>query len=118
MATTSHLPPLSEADSLAPGRYGMYRDSAGRTVIAHRPGAGGHVNVVVTSDHDGDAPTSGPAAAPWRSRMVPGTTPTLPRATDAPVAGQPNDRPAMSADRAALYALHAPASIASRRAAA
>ena len=34
MATTSPLPPLWEADSHAPGRDGMCRDSVGRTVRA------------------------------------------------------------------------------------
>ena len=57
-------------------------------------------------------PTAAPAAAPWRNRMVPGTAPAPVYANDAPLSDAPA-RPPMSADRAALYALHAPASIAS-----
>ena len=53
-------------------------------------------------------------AAPWRNRLVPGTAPTPVYADDAPLADTPA-RPPMSADRAALYALHAPASIARKR---
>ena len=55
-----------------------------------------------------------PPAAPWRTRMVPGTAPAPVYADDAPLAAVPA-RPPMSADRAALYALHAPASIARER---
>ena len=59
-------------------------------------------------------PTATPPAAPWRNRMVPGTAPAPVYANDAPLADVPV-RTQMSADRAALYALHAPASIARER---
>ena len=59
-------------------------------------------------------PTTTPAVAPWHNRMVPGTAPAPIYADDAPLAAVPVRTP-MSADRAALYALHAPASIARER---
>ena len=58
--------------------------------------------------------TTASAAAPWRNRMVPGAAPAPVYANDAPLADVP-ERPSMSADSAALYALHAPASIARER---
>ena len=56
--------------------------------------------------------------APWRNRMVPGTAPAPIYADDPPMYdGRRPVPPVTTADSAALAALHAPASIASRRAA-
>ena len=59
-----------------------------------------------------------PAAAPWRHRMAPGTAPAPIYADDPPLFdGWRAAPPVATADSAALAALHAPASIARRRAA-
>ena len=67
---------------------------------------------------NGTATQTAPPAAPWRNRMVPGTAPAPIYADDPPMYdGRRPAPPVTTADHAALAALNAPASIASRRAA-
>ena len=64
------------------------------------------------------ATQTAPPAAPWRNRMVPGTAPAPIYADDPPMYDGRRPAPSVTtADSAALAVLHAPASIASRRAA-